>query len=166
MKSYSLAAIAIALLGMILTACDSESADSRVEHQGLVVTFTPVCIDGDIGLRGEIFNSGTKSVQIESGSLPWHYDLVGTDFRAESGGESLIKNTTTPLIGKTGPKVLAPNERREGVAHIGFIFPELKALLAKQPVTVTWSYPLTSRSRDPDDQMTGSVEITKDPCAG
>ncbi len=166
MRSHQLSLIAVAFAALVLIACgDSYSAASRVEHQGLVVTFTPVCIDGDIRLRGEILNSGAESVQIKSGALPWQYDLLGTDFQAASAGRKLSKNTTTPLIGKTGPKILAANERREGTTPIGFIFPELKSLLAKQSVTVTWTYPLVARSQDADDQITGSVEITEDPCA-
>jgi hypothetical protein len=98
--------------------------------------------------------------------IPWQYDLLGTDFQAESAGTKLAKNTATPLIGKTGPKVLAPNERREGFTPIAFIFPELRSLLARQPDTVTWAYPLILPSRDANDQIRGRVEVTKDPCDG
>jgi hypothetical protein len=165
MRRHQLSWIALAFAGLVLMACgDSHSEVSRVDHRGLVVTFSPACIDGDIGLRGEILNSGAKSVQIKSGALPWQYDLLGTDFQATSAGKKLTKNTTAPLIGKTGPKILAPNERRQGTTPIAFIFPELKSLLARQSVTVTWTYPLTARSEDRDDHISGSVEITEDPC--
>lgn len=165
MRAYPLKLLATVFAGLAVAGCEnSQSAAPSVEHHGLKVEFTPVCVQGEIKLRGEIANSGTEPVRIESGALPWQYDLLGTRFQAESGGKPLSQSATMPLIGKTGPKVLAPNERREGFTPIGFIFPELKTLLQKQPVTVTWTYPLTAPSRGSEGQITGSLKIAKDPC--
>jgi len=122
------------------------------------------CPLGEIALRGEIFNTGADEIWIESGALPWNYDALGTNFQADAGGTALAKNEAAPLIGKTGPKVLKPNERRQGTTPIGFIFPELKKKLETQPMTVTWRFPFGSPAQG-GDPITGRVEISKNPCA-
>jgi hypothetical protein len=156
--------VAAVLAAAMITACDaSHSTTSRVSYRDLVITFAPVCVDGEILLRGEILNTGPNEVRIESGALPWDYDVLGTKFQAEAVGKPLAKNEAAPLIGKTGPKVLKPNERRQGTTPIGFIFPELKKALATQPVTVTWRFPFASPAQG-GDPITGRVEIVKDPC--
>jgi hypothetical protein len=156
--------IAALLAAVMTSACDaSDSTTSRVEHRDLVFTFTPACVDGEIQLRGEIFNRGANDVRIESGTLPWDYGVLGTDFQAEAAGKPLVKNQAAPLIGKTGPKVLKPNERRHGITPIEFIFPELKKVLATQLVTVRWSFPFASPVQGAEP-IVGHVEIPKDPC--
>lgn len=162
MKSCS--APLILVLFMVAACGGAYPATSRVEHAGLVIEFKAACVDGQVKLLGAIINSTNESVEIRSGALPWQYDRSGTDFQAVSGGKRLDKNQATPLIGKTGPKVLMPNERREGSTPIEFIFPELKSLLRQQPVTITWVFPLTGASPHSADRVKGRVEVLSDPC--
>src|SRR5215213_7504470 len=100
---------------------DASSETARAERAGSIIEFTPACTAGQISLTGVIINSTQEPISIESGSLPWQYDRLGTDFQAESGGVKLERNEVTPLIGKTGPKRLMPNERRQGSTPIEFI---------------------------------------------
>lgn len=164
MKTAPLHCIAALFAALMIMACGaSHSSTSRVEHGQLVITFMPACVDGEIVLRGEIFNTGPDEARIESGALPWDYDVLGTDFQAAAEGKALAKNEAAPLIGKTGPKVLKPNERRQGTTPIGFIFPELKKVLATQSVTVTWRFPFSSPAQG-GQRIAGRMEILKDPC--
>ncbi len=141
---------------------DSALPTSRVEHHGLVVEFKLACIQNDIALSGTILNSTSQLIRIESGSLPWQYDPLGSEFRAESAGKALTRNEAAALIGRTGPIKLATQERRSGSTPIGFMFPDMKTLLAKkQSVTVHWKYLV---SVTPEDAMEGTIDIGQDPC--
>ncbi len=137
----------------------------RTRQAGLISEFTPACFEGQITLSGVIVNSTNEPISIESGAFPWQYDPLGTNFQAESGAVKLDKNEVTPVIGKTGPKRLMPNECREGAAPIEFIFPTLKHLLSKQPVVISYTFPLRLNSQEPSDQVQGKIELLSDPCS-
>lgn len=154
------------VVALVLAGCgDVYPETSRTRQAGLIIEFTPACAEGQITLSGGIINSTKEPISIESGSFPWQYDPLGTDFQAESGGVKLDKNEVTPVIGKTGPKRLMPNERRQGAAPIEFIFPALKNLLSKQPVTISYTFALRLNSQDPNDHVHGKIEIVSDPCS-
>ncbi len=152
--------VCLIILSAILfgaAACrDSLSAVSRAEHQGLVVEFEPICMEDDIWLSATISNSTSEPIQIGSGIVPWDFEPLGTHFDVMSSGKALTKKSFFPPVGRTGPVKLASHERRSGSAPIGFLFPEMKGLLAKQSVTVHWKYM---------EGLEGTLEIKRDPCA-
>lgn len=155
--------LSVAVLMMV--ACGaSKSPASPVTYRGLMIEFMPQCVDGEIVLRGEITNSSNHPITIESGALPWQYDLLGTDFQAEVGGKKLQKNPTAPLIGKTGPKTLEPTERRHGFTPVEFLFPELRSLLNKQSVIIQWSYSVSRPLGGEDGRVRGVITVPRNPC--
>ena len=74
-------AVAVVFVGLIIAACnDSRSATSRVEQHGLIIEFSPVCVDREVKLQGEIVNTGTQSIQIESGAHSMAIRSAGNGF--------------------------------------------------------------------------------------
>jgi hypothetical protein len=135
---------------------------SHVERNGLVVEFAPGCDENGISLASSLENITSKEVRIESGSFPWQYDILGTEFIAESSGRYLKRNQSAPMFGRTGPIELAPHERRSGSTPIGFMFPEMQNQLASgQIVTVRWKYRI---SVTPSEVIEGVISINQDPC--
>src|SRR5262245_58172544 len=119
---------------LVTSACQADPS------QGLAVEARPLCKDGEIWLTVTVQNMGSRSVRIENGVLPWEYDPVGTSFEAESAGRALSRNSAIPLIGRTGPIDLQPQQKMSGETPIGFMFPEIASLIGKQPITVRWAY--------------------------
>lgn len=135
---------------------------SRVERNGLAVELTPTCDEYGISLASSVENTSPKERRIESGSLPWQYDVLGTDFVVESAGGYLHRNQSAPMFGRTGPINLAPQERRSGSTPIGLMFPEMQKLLASgQIMTVRWKYTV---SVTPSEVIEGVIIIKQDPC--
>jgi hypothetical protein len=153
---YQFLMVMVAVLFGIAACDDSSPAVSRAEHQGLVVEFKSVCKDEALWLDATIYNSSAKPIRIESGSLPWEFDSLGTHFNVESEGKALVRNAFFPPIGRPGPFNLAPAARQSGLTPIGFLFPEMKELLTKQQVSVHWKY---------SDELEGMLVIKRDPCS-
>lgn len=153
------------VIALLLAGCGGDVQEtSRVQQAGFIIEFTPACIDGEIALAGAISNSTNELLWIYSGSLPWHYDTLGSEFQAESGGVKLDRHGVSPPIGKTGPIPLRPKERRQGRTPIEFMFPGLKSALRKDSVTISYSYPLRLNSQRSEDWVEGKIEIRSDPC--
>jgi hypothetical protein len=138
---------------------------ARVAHSGLRVEFSPQCSDGVVQMRGTIANVTAGPITIESGSLPWEYDVLGSEFAAEASGSKLKRNWTAPILGRVGPITLAPHEHRTGVVPISTLFPDLRAALRKGAVVVRWKY-LTNSQAVADDLnvFQGELVIHSDPC--
>lgn len=147
-------------------ACDeSVSTGSSRESSGLEIEFTPICQDGEIWLSVAIHNSTAEPIRIENGALPWQYDPVGTTFEAISSGKPLTRSPGMGLVGRAGPVVLAPQERRSGGLPIEALYPEMNSVLAKQTVTVHWKYWTSAEFKNSSKRMQGTVDISKNPCA-
>lgn len=135
---------------------------SRVERNGLAVEFAPTCDENGISLVSSLQNTSSEEVRIESGNLPWQYDVLGTEFIAESSGRNLRRNQSAPMFGRTGSIVLTSHERRSGTTPIGFMFPEMQNQLASgQIVIVRWKYRI---SVNPSELIEGVIRISQDPC--
>ena len=113
---------------------------SRVDHAGLIVVFSISCSGHTVQLDATITNQTQNSMVIESGTLPWEYDILGSEFVAEASGRKLKRNWTAPLIGRVGPITLTSHERRSGTVPISTLFPRLGAALKTSTVVVHWKY--------------------------
>jgi len=123
-----------------------DPASSQAAHGGLKVEFTYQCSKGTVQLRSSITNLSSEPITIRIGSLPWQYDVLGSEFVAEANGKKLKRNWTAPILGRVGPITLAPNEHRSGVVPIGTLFPDLSATLRNTDVVVHWSYLTTGKT--------------------
>jgi len=156
--------MSLLLVLLMGTGCDGWlSLVNRVERNGLAVEFAPTCTVDGISLAGSLENISPKEKRIKSGSLPWQYDVLGTQLVAEAAGRFLQRNESAPMFGRTGPIDLAPKERRSGTVPIGLMFPEIRSHLASgQLVTVRWKYRV---SNAPPEVIEGMISIKRDPCA-
>jgi hypothetical protein len=138
---------------------------SRVVHSGLRVEFSPQCSAGVVQLLGTITNETLAAVTIESGSLPWQYDVLGSEFSAEASGKKLKRNWTAPLLGRVGPITLAPHEHRTGVVPIATLFPDLSTALRSGAVVVHWKYLTNAKAAANDlNVFADNLVIRHDPC--
>jgi hypothetical protein len=134
-------ALLVLLVGYCASACAGPLAkESRVEQGGLVVVFAVQCLNGAIEVKGNIENSTDAPIRIRSGSLPWEFDVLGSEFTAEADGVSLPRDRSTPILGRVGPITLQAHERQGGVVPIEKLFPSLHAVVAKQTVSIHWKY--------------------------
>lgn len=143
------------LTGAILVVGLAACGRNEMAQDDLVIAFSPVCKEGEIWLDSSVLNSGKETVVIETGGLPWQYDPIATHFTASASGEALKKEEFYPPIGRVGPVTLEPSQSRSGSTPIEALFPEIKQVLSKQPVTIRWRYL---------DEFEGEVEIARDPC--
>lgn len=157
--------VSLLVVLVIGTGCEEGQSQvtTRVERKGLAVEFKPTCDEYGISLATSVENTSPKERRIESGSLPWQYDVLGTEFVAEAAGGDLQRSQSAPMFGRTGPIDLAPQERRSGSTPIGLMFPEIQNQLASgQIVTVRWRYRV---SVTPSEVIEGVISIKQDPCA-
>jgi hypothetical protein len=157
MKMISMSSMALVGLLTFNTACSDQATttNSQAEFDGLLVEFTVVCEKGDIALKGTISNTSDGPKQIENGALPWDFEPTATRFDVTAGDRHLSRKAFYPPIGRTGPLLLAPKERKSGSTPIGFLFPEIRQALVNEPVVVAWFY---------QEGLKGSLEIRHDPC--
>lgn len=138
---------------------------SRVDHAGLIVAFSLRCSGQEVHLDATITNQTQSSMVIESGTLPWEYDILGSEFVAETAGRKLKRNWTTPLVGRVGPITLTPHEHRSGTVPISILFPRLSAALKTGAVVVHWKYRTDARAgRDGSHVFGGSLVIPQGSC--
>lgn len=156
--------VLVAIAGV--SACgDRSDGGQRIEWQGLAIEFKPICKDQEIWLSGSIRNTSSETKRIENGVLPWDYDPVGTFFSAESSENKLTRNPASPMIGRPGPIDLRPQEQRSGETPIGFMFPQIVALLDKsKPVSVHWVYWTSPRPNEAVSTK-GTIVISRNPCS-
>jgi hypothetical protein len=138
------ALVALTVAGLWLSgslqADTGTQVESRVDHFGLSVEFSLRCSDTAVQLHSTITNTTTTSKTIQSGGLPWQYDVLGSEFTADSSGNKLKRDWTAPILGRTGPITLMPQEHRDGDVPISVLFPNLRADLKAGPVVVHWKY--------------------------
>ena len=115
-------------LPTVQAASGNSDERSRVIHAGLRVEFSARCMDHTVQLLGLIANETAKPIVIQGGSLPWQYDLLGSEFAAVVSGEKLKRNEAAPIFGRVGPITLAPHEHQEGSVPISTLFPELNVI--------------------------------------
>lgn len=163
---------AITLVGLLSVLCltggrataEVAGEHSRVVHAGLRVEFSLRCKDHTVELRGVIANESAKPITIQSGSLPWQYDLLGSDFTAEASGATLERNEAAPILGRVGPITLAPRERRDGTVPISTLFPDLrKSLRDGSSVSIRWKYWTGVKSAG-GAPFEGTIVMSQDPC--
>lgn len=146
----------------------AESGDerSRVEHAGLRVEFSPRCADHSVQLHGLITNESAEPITIQSGSFPWQYDVLGSEFIAEASGKTLKRSAAAPILGRVGPITLMPREHQEGLVPISTLFPDLRNALKKgAAVTIHWKY-WTGVKSARSAPFEGEVVVQRNPCAG
>jgi hypothetical protein len=138
---------------------------SQADHGGLKVEFTYQCSKGTVQLRGSITNGSPEPITIRIGSLPWQYDVLGSEFSAEANGKKLKRNWTAPILGRVGPITLVPNEHRSGVVPIGTLFPDLSTTLRIADVVVHWRYLTTGKPVAGDaSTFQGHLVIRRNAC--
>jgi len=149
----------------IRTARSDTGLHSRVDHSGLSVDFSPRCTDGTPQLYGTITNVTAGPITIQSGSLPWQYDVLGSKFVAEASGSNLKRNWTAPIVGRTGPITLGPHEQQAGMVPISTLFPDLRRALKKGAVTIRWKYWTDVKTvRRGPSVFEDALVIRRDPC--
>jgi hypothetical protein len=140
---------------------------SRVDHSGLSVDFSAQCADGVVQLYGTITNATADPVTIRSGSFPWQYDVLGSEFIAEASGSKLKRDWTAPILGRVGPITLESHEQRSGLVPISTLFPDLHSALEKGAVTIRWKYWTGAKTaRSGPSVFEDSLVISRDPCGG
>jgi hypothetical protein len=158
------------LVMLVLSACSNPTASSpryssRAEKDGLIVEFVARCTAGSIELVGSIANSTQKPIRIDSGTLPWESDVLGTEFVALSSGRKINRSWVSPILGRIGPLTLLPGERLEGETNIDSMFPGMQLLLGKAAVQLTWRYlPTSMTASKPTDMFVGHLELDRDLC--
>jgi hypothetical protein len=139
---------------------------SRVDHSGLIVEFTLRCSDGAIQLHSSITNTTAAPITIQSGSLPWQYDVLGSDFSVQTEGGTLTRNWATPIMGRTGPILLKSHEKRVGTVPVSLLFPSLGTAVKKEAVVVHWKYWTDVKSvRSGRTVFDGSLLIRQNACS-
>jgi hypothetical protein len=158
-----LLACAVLCLTPIEVARGDTSPKSRVEHAGLIVEFSSQCANDAVELHGSITNETTQPITVKSGSVPWQYDVLGSEFVADASGRKLKRDWTAPILGRVGPITLAAHERQVGVVPISTLFPQLRAALEKGPVVIHWRY-WTDAKTVRRGLFAGTLVISVDPC--
>lgn len=159
----------IALWGVLYlpevrAALGDTGGQSRVEHGELSVEFSARCSEHAVQLHGVITNESAEPITIQLGSLPWQYDVLGSEFTADASGTTLKRNTATPILGRLGPITLAPHEQQDGFVPISNLFPDLHNELKKgHIVNVRWRY-WTAVKTASSTPFEGLVVIKGDPC--
>lgn len=145
----------------VCASCDSKPSAAG-DLNPFAVTFKEVCSEGRIAIRGTLSNKSTGDAIVKSGSFPWQYDALGSEFKVFTRNGELHQSSAIPMLGRTGPIKLKAGESMSGITPIGQMFPELATAIVTQPVTIRWRY---RTSVTPPEIIDGSLTIRNDPCA-
>jgi hypothetical protein len=156
--------LVLCLTGARLAHSDTD-VHSRVDHSGLRVDFSAQCTDGVMELNATITNATENPITIRSGSFPWQYDVLGSEFVAEASGKKLKRDWAAPILGRVGPITLEGHEQRSGAVPISSLFPALHSELERGAVTIRWKYWTAAKTvHSGPSVFEGALVIRRDLC--